>query len=396
MHSKNLSAYFCTFLLTLAACGKVVPIEGAESDAAPNEVADAMVVLGACEGDDIAIDDLFDCFIAAQCEWAVRCQSIAPTVEACIELFDSLGDSDLKRKIESVNVQRTIYDGELAADCLASVFVESCSGQPGEDCEGVFVGTIAEGGLCYDEDECQGVGADCEQDSCENQCCAGTCLDAAPLGGDCTNRGCEPGAECVFNQEAAIQNQCYSGEVGVICQYDYHCDSGLFCADTQTCQPALTAGADCNSNSQCLDPLTCVGESNDAGKCQLVNSVGVSCDTSCDGNLFCDVPGQATIGSCTPPKPLNSMCASDSQCLPNLYCSEVDRMCQARRLLNTSCQSYSCVAGLFCTSELPSADPDTLGVCADPVVNGQECNSDSHCASAICNADICEQYESCY
>lgn len=395
MNSNNTPTYLCSLLVFFAACGEVVPIAGTETDADPGEDVDAMVALGPCEGDAIALEDLTACFVKVQCEWLVTCQFIATTVEACVELYGQQVGNDLQRTIESVDESRTAYDGEAAAECLAAVTTATCSDQPGEDCDTVFIGTIPEGGVCYNENECEGVGARCADDYCPNQCCPGSCIDAAPLGGNCVdNRPCVSGAECVFIDGAAIENQCLSGELDSPCEDSYQCDSGLYCGTTKSCEAALLADQVCDQNSQCLDPLTCVGESDSAGTCRLVNTVGASCDTSCDGSLFCERTGQATTGSCSPPLQLGGMCESDSNCQTDLYCREIDRTCQARGELNMPCESYGCVQGLFCSNELPNDGPE--GTCAEPVINGLECDRDSHCESNICSSNVCEAYMSCF
>lgn len=370
-------------------------MDAATTTDAPAEP-DAMVVLGPCEGDSIAIGDLSDCFIAAQCEWLVTCIAFAPTVQACINQINEGGALDLDRIIESTTAGRTIYSGTAAATCLATLDTATCTEQPGENCNDVFVGTIAEEGLCYLGEECSGIGADCRHDNCDDQCCAGTCLDAAPLGGDCSTRSCHDGDECVRVDGSIPEYQCYSGEQGIACTADYHCDSGLYCGPSLFCVPALTVNVGCDGNSQCLDPLTCVGENANAGTCRAVDTVGATCDYNCDGDLFCNNTTGGPTGICANKLGVNEICGSDSHCQPQLFCNNANNQCSMKPGLNMSCQNYSCSPGLFCTSELPGEV--SPGTCSAPRVAASSCNSSSHCATGICNygTKLCEAYLSCY
>lgn len=400
MHYPKRAISLCSLLFALAACGEVVPVSGTQSDAAPTDNADAMVALGACAGDSIAIDDLLDCFVAAQCKWLVTCGLYPPTVQDCVESIKNQGDFDLKRTLESVEAERTIYDGAAAAECLAGLDAASCSEQPGDDCDAVFVGTIPGGGLCYDQNECQGVDARCNRPDCQGQCCAGSCLDATPLGGDCSGSDsfCADGDACVNVDQGPNPPTftCYSGEQGIECSSDYHCDSGLYCGPSSYCVPALAGNAPCSQNSQCLESLSCVGEGAGVqGSCKDVSMLGASCDTDCDGNLFCDPPIDGTLGTCVMKRGISGSCTSNSHCQEQLYCRDSDSSCQPPPGLNMPCENYNCGPGLFCTTELPGS-AGTGGVCAEPVVNGLECNGDSHCAEGVCANSKCEAYQSCY
>jgi hypothetical protein len=229
MHYPKHAISLCSLLLALAACGEVVPVDGAQADASPNDNADAMVSVGACEGDSIAVDDLVDCFVTAQCKWLVTCGFYPPTVQDCVANLQNDGDFDLTRTLESVEAERTVFDGAAAAECLAGIDASSCSELPGENCDSVFVGTIPDGGLCYEDNECSGVRANCQTSECQDQCCAGSCQDRAPLGGDCSSRSCAEGNACVFTESPNPFNYtCYSGELDTPCSSDYHCDDGLY------------------------------------------------------------------------------------------------------------------------------------------------------------------------
>jgi hypothetical protein len=64
MHHKISVIFLCCLAIALAACGEVVPVDGAQTDASPEDRIDATTTGDPCAGDNIAIDDLLDCFIA--------------------------------------------------------------------------------------------------------------------------------------------------------------------------------------------------------------------------------------------------------------------------------------------------------------------------------------------
>jgi hypothetical protein len=331
----------------------------------------------------------------------VTCANFAPTVEACVTLVSQDGDFDLKRTFDAIDAGLTTYNGVEAAICLAGIDPNDCSGEPGEDCDEVFVGTVADGGGCFSQEECAGVDADCVHDNCQDQCCPGFCVNNASVGADCSTRQCEDGAYCVQTQAGGqTMSVCQSGALNAGCTNDFQCDNGLYCPPTQgSCQAALAEGTSCDGDSQCLDPMRCVGDdtggTGGTGTCAFVDAVNDECDGSCEGNLYCLIANGESTGICQMKEGDGGICSSDSDCQPQLYCNDVAQRCRLPPLLNMPCESYSCALGLFCTSELPGSQGQT-GVCAEPVVNNSLCGSDQHCESGICDGSICRAYTNCH
>lgn len=383
MHVFTAAAVF----VSLSACGEVVSVD-AEFDAAP--AIDA-VVLGPCEVDDILIENLFDCFLQAQCTYGVQCLEYGGTIEECVDEANAGGGS-FQRIVDANAAGKANYDGKKAASCLQDLLSDTCPEDPNRQCEDVFEGTVDEGEGCFQSDECSGTDANCQQDNCPLQCCEGVCENAAKIGEDCSVRGCERDAHC---SGLSGDRKCVSGDEDSECLEDYNCDRGLFCGTENTCTGELPLNAACDRSTQCDDSATCVGaNTEEGGVCRRVDMVGVDCDSYCDGNLYCASAEGVELGSCTLKKSENMPCGGRNECEQGLLCHPVSETCRSRPGLEEPCASYSCQLGLFCTSELLGGG--ALGVCAEPVVNDLACDSDDHCESQVCINNLCEAYVSCY
>jgi hypothetical protein len=385
-------------LFSLAGCGEVVPVDNGAAIDGGSEI-DAGTNGGPCDGASIAIEDLANCVVAAQCEFFVTCEGVADTVEECIENFGGELEGDFQRTLDAVAAGRTTYDGAAAATCLAGFEDLACNEEPGQDCDDVFVGTAADGLQCYIDDECSGLDADCDSGNCDDQCCLGVCVDNAAIGQDCTQRNCVRGARC---DSSNGNNTCVSTAEGSSCDFDFHCDDNLFCGPGNICVEALAINLPCVRDSQCEDPMTCIGEQDGGaggptmpGTCRFVDTVGAPCDNFCRNDLFCQQPESGGQALCAEKLPIGGSCRDNNECHNGLACRPNDQTCQPEPSLGMPCQPGDCAQGLFCTAELP--DGGSTGICAEPVVTGLACDRDSHCETNICGgSQVCEDYVSCY
>ncbi len=118
--------------------------------------------------------------------------------------------------LDSTNLQVDIdngiisFDEDAAGTCLDAFdsLLGSCEvnfdtaflRRLNEACDGVFVGTVATGGVCIEDEQCAGAAANCET-NCSGQCCEGTCLAEEPevlaeIGESCASADCVEGAFC--------------------------------------------------------------------------------------------------------------------------------------------------------------------------------------------------------
>ncbi len=401
MLPKKLTIAPLFLLLSLAACGEIKPVNGSVTDASPSDL-DAFTVdatpPGPCEGDSIKLEDFQSCTTPVLCELLVECIGLAPTVAACIELTEGSAAMNIMTDIEAVEAGKTIYDGDAAATCLAALGEATCSEDLDAICDEVFVGTVADGGSCYSKNECSGVKAECRTTGCTMQCCLGSCLDTALVDGNCAVRGCPGDTECVFQDGNTPEKQCRSSVLNAPCLDDGGCGAGLRCSPGNTCQPDLTENSSCDRNTECLSPLTCVGENQNPsdGTCRPVDTLNEICDGYCRGDLYCNNDAGG-LGTCQATLGMDATCTGVQECQSHLRCTLIgpDRTCQPYPTLSMSCESYTCAPGLFCTSEL-SGGTTGVGICAEPVINGEACARNDHCSSRICNAGFCEAYLSCY
>lgn len=205
----------------------------------------AMTML-ACGGDDpIAYDDLPPALAEALCSYAYRCCDAA-------EIADQFGSFDPPITDEAscrvaltgfyqqvvgddpaVASGRIHYDGDVAASCVAALRGATCgsSNQVFRDqCAAVFVGAVAVGDACADDDECasglcdQALGA-----------AAGTCATPPTAGMACVDATCADGAYCEAQPTAG--DLCVAKLAdGGLCTSDQACLSG-YCDDASRCGP---------------------------------------------------------------------------------------------------------------------------------------------------------------
>lgn len=181
--------------------------------------------------------------------------------------------------------------GPAFAACVAAYQHAATTCNTGEvmtACSGVYVGLVAQGGVCSDA-------RDCDQQKGPTVCFAtatmvelpyhlmGVCR-LAPLGalGAPCLASCRHGANCstgfVTDDPAQITTLCREDDglfcnekhvcaavapTGGMCYFDDDCKATDYCAGaTPDCQPRLTSGAACQFNASCPSGFSCV-----AGAC---------------------------------------------------------------------------------------------------------------------------------
>ena len=131
------------------------------------------------------------------------------------------------------------YDGMMMARCVQELETSECDGDLQslfDFCDGAFVGTVAPGGVCQQNEVC----------SDDNVCrfagsCPGSCGPVPSIGEACTdNTGCTSGLLCL--NDRCIEPQ----SIGETCDDNLPCEPGLVCKaadiaaailDITTCVP---------------------------------------------------------------------------------------------------------------------------------------------------------------
>ncbi len=397
-----------------------------------------------CEGDILA-EDLSGCFLEAICGTMNRCWGTFSSIQECVDAGGpSIGGGgsgtatargttgggggngggesivmSLRRLMDAINAGTVTYSGTDAAQCVADVGTKACpdvyfDGDPTNTpaCNATFSGTVASGGTCFTQDECQVEGSDCDAGAivCELQCCPRTCSPPHQVNDDCTdNYRCVEGAYCVNPIGGGVAT-CRDGAANSPCSWSGECDKQFWCkipltGGQGTCSADFPANAGCTQDDQCPKPQRCVGMNlsvtDPRGTCAPVFSEGAPCDGRCDGPLWCDWPDTTVTGACKPYPGLNEDCSMPYVCQGQLWCGGTDLKCKAPKTQGTTCNAGNeCARPLFCTSELGTAAPFS---CQPPQTNGSVCGSGAHCASEVCESNgatlplyQCVDYASCY
>ena len=296
------------------------------------------IALAACGPDDsepVDLDELSDEVVDALCAAQLRCNNF-PDLATCREVTGN--DLDIAGLQADIDAGVIDYDAEAARRCI-DLFTSlitcelTVTGDRFRDlertCAEVFTGSVADGGSCTEDEQCAGLLADCETESCPDQCCAGVCvtepeLADAEIGESCAEAPCVAGAYC--DDETAT---CAARvAVGETCSEFDSCVEGALCDldGTGTCFALAEAGETCNPDAafgfSCLrlDHYCDPGE----GVCKPRLGVGESCSVelgNCVSFAFCDA------GTCAARPGLGDPCVPDSPaaCLGDLEC--VDGAC---------------------------------------------------------------------
>lgn len=315
---------------------------------------------------DAQCKSIFQC--PEQLDIAIRVLGRFKDVADCKASFSRLGSlkEDYNDGLEDGRIK---YDASLAQACLTKVEAMAnasiCLSEVFEEedleelpeCEQLFVGQVADGGSCLNDNECSG-DLKCNFESGET--CYGVCkadpCDACTDAQYCDELGDTPvckdrdalGAECTYFQATCVKGaSCFFGEADTgkciadksidddeECDEDAQCKSGL-CSEF-TCSPPSTppmlgaAGDECNDFLWCQPGLSCQGliADTDMGTCKTLATKDEDCDFSeqCEFELQCQGATETTKGKCSERLPDGQDCTYSDDCKSNI-CDEDTNKC---------------------------------------------------------------------
>ena len=297
-----------SWLVPLSGCHDLLGIDPVVGDNGGGGPADAGTDAPSgdpCTGD-IAAEDAWGCIVAAACEKVQECVGEAFAADDCLqtdfEFYDLPVQAGDLVMADAIAAGTVAYDSGGLAACVEALNAFQCSDfftniDPFDTCLG-FEGTVEDGGLCFFDRECVGLGAECQQQQCDDlQCCSGVCRTPKKVGEECEQSFlCEFGSYCV-------EGTCQTGEVGVRCDSNSDCDVENWCNDG-FCDADLPSGADgCLEEEQCPRPESCIGDDlakSFSGTCGRSLVEGDPCDGQCASSVdhFCDQPSIFELGTC--------------------------------------------------------------------------------------------------
>jgi hypothetical protein len=295
----------------------------------------------------VACFDFFQCCSEAELETnlgvsdpptQVQCEDDTRTkCERNLAMIDfSLKNKHVKFDAKSMNACLDAFvapDGTCATVVDKAPWIDACM-------DAGFAGTVEAGGACDFPYECV-----------KDAVCSGSriCTPRASAGMPCTN--------------TIINNTRTS-----------NCASGLYCPVTAmaTCQPKLTQGGVCKTDTDCIDGLFC--DSQDTQTCTARPAIGQACSpgtcgdntclqgmcadtgTSCSGKFAC-------AGHCS--NAPTTTCTSDFSCNTLGTCSGTATLCAS---------GIDCPVGSACVFPNKCVHPECTGaVCAEPHVTVDYC-----------------------
>lgn len=311
---------------------------------------------GAACGGGVKISDLDDELVDKLCARQVRCGAYASVAECKADVRVQI--EEIQRSVES---GRTNYDEDAAGDCLDALGDASCDvtaqnvrEQP-QACRDAFQGTVADGGECYNDEEC--LSEDCNVPDCGMACCAGVCsatLTEVAIGGTCngTTGPCVRGSFC----DSASTTCTALRAAGGACTSNTQCNYGLYCLEAGTCADAPNRGDAC-PDGYCADIGDRCGSTT---TCVALGKVGEACSQGFAGLFDCQAPltcNQTTLQCASPP---NAGEACLFFCSSGNFCNAND-VCEAQKANGVSCMDDDECQSLFC---------DATDVCAEEPVCG--------------------------
>lgn len=291
----------------------------------------------------IAAEDFEAAAVDALCASAADCGIVADEA-SCRETADTGSLADLLAAVEAGTI---VYHGDLAGTCLDEIeqIYEGCSqmhgmqveSQADDACNSVFEGTVAGGGDCFVDAECESIYCEVPEE-CADACCMGTCAAPVadiPVGGDCSDGFCVAGTYCTM--------------------------------DTSICTAQVGEGEACESFDACEPGFACVGVTfgGAPGTCTALADEGDACDP--ETFLFCDRLDD--------------------------FCDPASGTCEKRHAVGDPCDPEvedACVGFAYCDAGTCRATPGIGDAC--DLENGPDCDGDLECVDGTCvqpETEIC-------
>jgi hypothetical protein len=334
------------------------------------------------DGGGIALADVPARYAAAACQVYTTCIGELLTLfrpgEDCetnttIQLTDELAGLQAR-----VDAGRIVYDGTKLQACLDDVAAMGCellTERAPPSCELALQGTVAEGGDCQLDEECEG-----EQYCKLTAACPGTCTLLEQAGGPCSGS-----SDCV---------------------------SGLTCGDTGRCVAPAQPGEPCKGGEpDCTGGYLCMGnddDSNTPGRCQEIASTfsgkpGDACslaDTLCAAGYVCEITMANPVGGTCAAKvgagdacqaAFPDPCPDDEFCLLTGMPTPYDGTCTPKPKALEPCGKGLAPEPTVCA---PYTRCDA-GMCRPIARLGEECSVKETCYSERCVDGACVAANSC-
>lgn len=180
--------------------------------------------------------------------------SVPKTVEECGTFisaqFEMFVFANLK---DGVNAGRLKYDGDVARTCFESIqgncaVLKQSGPFTGAECAKVFVGQVADGGECAQENECAVAGSYCP---IPQGAMLGKCAVLPKEGEPCPNLRCAEGLGCgsVNGMDVCVK----PGPDGQACTSSLECTSKYCDFMTAKCAQPKAIGDTCFASYECKD-----------------------------------------------------------------------------------------------------------------------------------------------
>jgi hypothetical protein len=271
-----------------------------------------------------------------------------------------------------IDLGKVVYLGNQAQACLDSLAARSCAQMLQRDspeCLAALDGTVALGGACTLDEDCQGK-ALCKSTT---GTCPGQCMALLVAGQACAEDGdCQDGLACSQETRLCV----LPAAEGQACEYGAPpCGPGLLCLGKDedkktpgTCRTAATAlagveGGSCDATlgQLCQPGLSCVADS--------ITLLPLAIAWRC-----MKIGSYLAAGACKPGYP--EACASGSYCKTDKLLDPLAGTCTAVPAGGEACGTGlpQCQAGAVCVD----------GTCRNRVANGVSCAADAMCLSEYC------------
>jgi hypothetical protein len=334
----------------------------------------------------IPLEEVPAVYAEALCESLTRCAGPLLEVflagEDCVTTTTERISEEIPRLEQAIEDGRVQYRGDRLQACADEIRSRGCAtlnDREPDVCQQALDGTVAIGGDCVMDEECDG---------------AARCDFAAACPGQCTELAAE----------------------GEACDENDHCASGLSCSETSgRCETPGGPGDACEAGEpSCGFGYACAGadaENDQPGHCRTYDEVfagadGDVCDpvnaVLCAPSLSCQVDAFTVAtgieAHCAPSVGSAASCrvAFPDQCPDDEYCdvpaSALEGTCKPRPAIGQPCglepfetEGTICEAYARCNG----------GVCKALSNLGESCAVDAVCYSGHCEAGSCGSTASC-